>query len=128
MRSFNFCEELGSGIDRVIEMCELWQLPAPLFQKNDTEAITIITIYAPQSFKTMSKEDKIRATYLHTCLKAVQGEFMTNQTLRERFQISKDQYYKATRIIKSTLDVKLIKPNPKLIGRKEASYVPFWQY
>ena len=33
----------------------------------------------------MDKEDRIRACYLHACLRYVQRDFMTNTTLWERF-------------------------------------------
>jgi predicted HTH transcriptional regulator len=31
MRRFRICEERGSGIDKVVFLVELYQLPAPLF-------------------------------------------------------------------------------------------------
>lgn len=37
----------------------------------------------------MSKEDKIRVCYMHTCLKYVSNEHFTNASLRQRFGIEK---------------------------------------
>lgn len=34
MRRMNICEERGCGVDRAITQCELYQLPAPDFQKT----------------------------------------------------------------------------------------------
>ena len=34
MRRMNICEERGCGVDRTITQCELYQLPAPDFQKT----------------------------------------------------------------------------------------------
>lgn len=36
MRRMNFCEERGSGVDRAILQCEIYQLPAPLFTNEET--------------------------------------------------------------------------------------------
>jgi ATP-dependent DNA helicase RecG len=33
LRRFRICEERGSGIDKVVSEVELFQLPAPLFEK-----------------------------------------------------------------------------------------------
>jgi hypothetical protein len=33
MRRFRICEERGSGIDKVVQQVELFQLPAPLFER-----------------------------------------------------------------------------------------------
>lgn len=35
----------------------------------------------------MHKGDKIRACYLHCCLRYIQNDYMTNTSLRERFDI-----------------------------------------
>ncbi len=83
MRRINICEERGTGIDKVITECELFQLPAPKFQGE--ELFTRVYLYAHSKLRNMDKQDKIRATYQHCCLKYVFNEFMTNQSLRERF-------------------------------------------
>ena len=75
----------------------------------------------------MDKEDKIRATYLHSCLKIVSGENMTNQTLRERFGIEEKNYSMASRIISETIKSGLIKDyDPERSSKKHAKYIPFW--
>jgi len=87
MRRINICEERGSGIDKVITQIELFQLPAPEFIAGDNYTRAIL--YSPKSLRQMSKPDKIRACYQHACLKYVSGEYMTNQSLRERFNVDK---------------------------------------
>ena len=57
----------------------------------------------------MDKEDKIRACYLHACLKYVSGEHMTNQSLRNRFGIEEKNYSIASRIIAEGIKSGLIK-------------------
>ena len=75
----------------------------------------------------MDKNDKIRATYLHACLKYVQRESLTNSSLRERFGIQKENSAMVSRIIKDAVEEKVIKPvEQESESRKHARYVPFW--
>lgn len=122
MRRANICEERGSGIDKVIAESELYQLPAPEFieEANSTKVI----LYSPRSLRQMDKQGKIRACYQHACLKYVSGDFMTNQTLRERFNIDEKNYPIVSRIISDSVEARLIKSyDPENKSRK---YVPFW--
>lgn len=80
MRRINICEERGSGIDKVVTMAELFQLPAPDFLGED-EDFTKAILYAPKAFAKMNSEDRIRACYQHCVLKYVSNERMSNQTL-----------------------------------------------
>ena len=125
MRLLGFCEERGSGIDMVVSLCEAYQLPPPLF--SETENSTSTVIFAPKAFNQMDKKDRIRAAYFHACLKAVNGEFMTNSSLRERFKISKPNYPQVSRIIQDAIKADLIvfKDPASTVGRN-AKYVPFW--
>ena len=125
MRLMNICEERGSGIDKVIFYCELYQLPAPDFIAG-TDFLRA-TVYAPKTLREMDKRDKLRACYQHSALKYVKNEDMTNQSLRERFKINKSNYSIVSRIIKDTLSERLIKyADPKGSSKKYAKYIPFW--
>lgn len=125
MRRMGFCEEKGSGLDKVIFYNELYQLP-PINVITD-EIRTRVTIYSYKRLNDLDKKEKILACYQHACLKWVSNEKMTNQSLRERFQIESHNYSIASRIIRDSLESKLIKeedPNNK--SKKFASYIPFW--
>jgi predicted HTH transcriptional regulator len=125
MRRLNICEERGSGIDKVLFECEIYQLPAPKFIEG--ENYTRIILYAHKSLRQMDKEDKIRATYLHSCLKIVSGEYMTNQSLRDRFGIEEKNYSMASRIISEAIKAEMVKDyDPDSNSKKHAKYVPFW--
>jgi predicted HTH transcriptional regulator len=125
MRRLNICEERGSGIDKVIFQCELYQLPAPDFVTGDN--YTRVTLYSPKSGRQMGKQDKIRACYQHCCLKYVSGESMTNESLRQRFGIEDKNYPMASRILSDTIDDGLIKmSDPENKSKKHIRYVPFW--
>jgi ATP-dependent DNA helicase RecG len=125
MRRLNICEERGSGIDKVVFECEFNQLPAPEFIVGDN--YTRVILYSHKTLRQMDKHDKIRACYLHACLKYVSGEFMTNQSLRERFGIEEHNYSMVSRIISETINAGFIKDyDSENKSRKYAKYVPFW--
>ena len=125
MRRMNMCEERGSGIDKVVNQVELFQLPAPNFVLK--EHATVITLYAHRALKDMSKDDRTRACYQHACLKYVSNEVLTNASLRHRFEISEGNSAQASRIIAETVDAGLIKQsNPDNKSRKMMQYQPFW--
>lgn len=125
MRRVNICEERGSGIKKVINSCEVYQLPAPNFiaEANYMK----VTLYASMILTRMDNLDKIRACYQHCCLKYVSNEIMTNQSLRKRFGIEERNYATASRIISDTIKRKLVKyQDPLNKSRKYAKYIPFW--
>lgn len=125
MRRMNICEERGSGIDRVIYEAEPYQLPAPKFQGDPQR--TMVTVYGPQPFENMDREDRVRAYYQHCVLKLVLNERMTNQTLRERFGLAEKRAVVASQIISATIEAEMIKPDETVgASRKYARYLPFW--
>lgn len=71
MRRLGFCEEKGSGVDKVIFYNELYQLPA--INVTTTEKRTKVIMYS--------------SCYQHASLKYVSNEKMTNQSLRNRCHI-----------------------------------------
>lgn len=124
MRRMNFCEERGSGIDRALAQCEIYQLPAPEFLKD--EKYTKIVMFSPKTMRQMNKSDKIRACYQHCCLQYIAGEKMTNESFRGRLNISPKNHSIASRIISDTIGEKLIKLDDATKSRKYAKYVPIW--
>ena len=125
MRRMKICEEKGSGIDKVIFECELYQLPAPYFISTDVH--TKVILYAYKQLRDMDRGDKIRAIYQHACLKWVSNDFMTNQTLRERFRIEQKNYSMASRLIKEGLLEGVIKEaDVDSKSKKYAKYLPYW--
>lgn len=125
MRRMGYCEEKGSGLDKVIFYNELYQLP-PINVITD-ENRTRVTLYSYKKLNDLDKKEKIRACYQHACLKYVSNEKMSNQSLRERFQIEDQNAAIASRIIKDTFEAGMIKEDdPESKSRKHRSYVPFW--
>jgi len=124
MRRVGVCEERGSGIDKVVFQTEYYQLPAPLFET--TGEYTRAILFAYKELKDMDKEERIRACYLHACLRYVQRDYMTNTTLRSRFGIEDKNSATASRIIKETMQAEMIHPFDVSASRKFMKYVPWW--
>lgn len=125
MRRIGVCEERGSGIDKVVFETEFYQLPAPLFETIGEN--TRITLFAYRPYSNMDRKERVRATYLHACLRFVQRDYLTNTSLRDRFGIDKENSAMVSRVIKDALEDKVIKPaNPESGSRKLASYQPIW--
>ncbi|MDR0606226.1 MAG: putative DNA binding domain-containing protein [Bacteroidales bacterium] len=125
MRRMRFCEEKGSGMDKVIFQNELYQLPPTNIIVAEQQTRVIVYSYKP--LNDLSKKEKIRACYQHACLKYVSNEKMTNQTLRDRFKIEDQNAAIASRIIRDALSEKVIKEeDTENRSRKYASYLPYW--
>jgi predicted HTH transcriptional regulator len=124
MRRVGICEERGSGVDKVVFETEYYQLPAPLFET--VEGNTRAVLFAHRSLNDMDRTDKVRACYLHACLRFVERNPMTNSSLRERFGIQEKNSAIASRIIRDTIEDELIRPYDPNQGKKYAKYVPFW--
>jgi predicted HTH transcriptional regulator len=125
MRRASLCEEKGSGMDKVISNNEQYRLPA--IQILVGVVRTTVTIFSYQKLSEMSRKDKINACYQHCCLRYLQNEKMTNQSLRERFEIEEKNYSIVSRIIRETLDAGLIKEeDPDNKAKRYSKYLPFW--
>lgn len=124
MRRFGICEERGSGIDKVAIQVELFQLPAPLFEVP--EGFTRVTLFAHRSLSEMDKADRIRACYLHACLRYVTKQHMTNSSVRERFRIDEKNAARATRLINEAIDAGMIVPHDPDAANKLMRYLPYW--
>src|SRR3990167_1726605 len=124
MRRIRICEERGSGVDKIVFQTELFQLPAPIFET--TAEHTRATLFAHKTLNEMDKNDRTRACYLHACLKYVQRDYMTNTTLRQRFNIESKNSAIASRIIKETITAGLIRAYDITTSRKFMRYVPCW--
>lgn len=125
MRRLGICEEKSSGIDRVVEAAELYQLPAPDFHGGYQR--TFVKLFGPRPFDQMDRNDRVRACYQHCALRWVMRERMTNQSLRYRFHLGEDKATITSQVIAATIDAGLIKPDASVGGsRKFARYLPFW--
>lgn len=125
MRRLGICEEKGSGVDKVILAAEAFQLPAPDFRVSEKR--TSVLLYGHKDFEDMDRNDRVRATYQHSCLRYVMNEKMTNQSLRERFRLPEKKTESVSRAIRDTLTAGKIKlADPEQTSLRYRHYVPFW--
>ena len=124
MRRFGICEERGSGIDKVVSQVEAFQLPAPLFEAPGD--FTRATLFAQKDLSDMDKTERVRACYLHACLRYVMKQPMNNTSIRERFGISDKSAARASRILREALDAKAIVIRDLTVGAKSRTYLPYW--
>ncbi len=124
MRHLRMCEELGTGWDKIAISCELMQLPAPKIELFDGS--TKVTLYSQIPFTNIPAEEKLWACYIHACIKHVQGEQLTNSSLRERFGVEVSSSGSISRLIKEAVEFKLIKPVDPNTAPRYMKYVPAW--
>jgi len=125
MRRIGICEEKGSGIDKVVNAAEVYQLPAPDFRISDQHTKAIL--YAHKDFEDMDRKDRIRACYQHCALRYVMNQDMTNQTMRERFSLSAKRAESVSRIIRDSIKEKVIKlKDPSATSLRYRRYLPYW--
>jgi predicted HTH transcriptional regulator len=125
MRRLGLCEEKGSGIDKVVDAAEVFQLPAPDFRVSS--ARTTAVLFAHVDFDEMERGDRVRACYQHCCLRYVLNRPMTNASLRDRFKLGEGQHDVISRIIQGAVQAGLVKAaDPDSRSRKFARYIPCW--
>lgn len=124
MRRIGVCEERGSGFDKIIAQVELFQLPAP--EIDVFESHTKVTLFAYKEYADISKEERIWACYMHTCLKQVNREYVTNASLRERFRVEKKNSSMISRLLNETVERGLIKLVDENAGDRGKKYMPYW--
>ena len=124
MRRLRICEELGTGWDKIVISCEMLQLPAPKIELYEDS--TRVTLYSEMAFSSISIEDKLWACYLHACVKHVQGEQLTNSSLRERFGVKESSSGSISRLIKEAVELKLIRPLDPTTAPRYMKYIPAW--
>lgn len=125
MRRMGFCEEKGSGMDKVVAQVEVYQLPAVRIQVSELR--TSVTMEAYKTWGQMDKNERVQACYQHTCLKYVSNEETTNQSLRARFRIEDKNYPMISRLLKDTVEIGLIKEaNPEERSPRNRKYIPYW--
>lgn len=125
MFMLHICEKRGSGIDRAVAAIEEMVLPAVKFTKGEEH--TRVFLYPQKKLKDMTKQDKIDACYQHACLMYEEDMPINNQSVRERFELNKNQASVASRIIAETLEAGFIKPaDEETASKKYMTYIPFY--
>ena len=62
---------------------------------------------------------------MHACVKYIQGEFLTNSSLRERFGVADSSSASISRLIKDACEKNYIKKLEDT-APKHSKYIPIW--
>ena len=125
MHKCGICEERGSGYDKIIGATCAASIVAPRIEDQEG-TFTKVVLFSKMPFDTMTKDDRMRTCYMRACLASVNYEAISNQDIRQLFDIPSDDKYKASRIIKDTLTAGLIKPVDPNTAPRYMRYVPYW--
>lgn len=122
MRRMGLCEELGSGLVKIVSALEEHRLPGlELKMVDDTFRATL---FGPRSFAEMSRVERVRVCFQHACLMFHGGGLLTNASLRDRFGIEDKNAAQVSRVIRDALGEGAIRAaDPE---RPKAGYVPSW--
>ena len=104
--------------------CEMQVIAAPrieIFQDS-----TKVTLFSEMDFTNIPMEDKLWSCYLHACLMYIQGEALTNSSLRERFSVKESSAGSISRLIKEAVEMKRIKALDPDTARRYMKYIPIW--
>lgn len=125
-RKLRMCEEKGSGIDKVVDAIEAYQLPAPEFVSTFERTVAIV--HGQRPFDQMNRSDRLRACYQRATLRYVMhGEHMSNRSLRERFGLPEDKATLVSQVISAGIQERLIKADASTGESKRlARYLPHW--
>ena len=73
-----------------------------------------------------NNDDKIWSCYLHACLMYIQGDALTNTSLRDRFGLKDTSAGSISRLIKETVDKNRIKAIDPTTAKRYMRYIPIW--
>lgn len=124
MRRVGICEERGSGWDKVVSQTERFQLPAPSVEAGSH--YTRVVLFGHRPLSGMDRSERVRAIYLHACLKYVNREYVTNSSLRQRFGIEARNSARVSRLLAEAVRDGAIVPDDPTAARKQMRYVPWW--
>ena len=124
MRRFGICEERGSGIDKVVDAVEVYQLPAPRFERPGE--FTKATLYGPRKWSNMTSDDRLWACYLHASLRYQADLPVNNKSVRERFGLDPKQASQVSRLLGDAVKVGLLCVRDPSVGYKTRAYLPWW--
>lgn len=124
MRQMKMCEEAGSGWDKIVISCEMMNLPSP--KAVAYEESTKVSLFSLLPFSRISNENRLWACYWHACVKQVQEDQLTNNSLRKRFKLPESSAGVMSRLIKEAVEKKLIKPFDIEASKKFMRYIPIW--
>ena len=124
MRRFRYCEEAGSGWDKIVLGSEALHTPAPRIEIRP-ESMQV-TLFQPKAYKDMTPDERLQACYWHACVTYESNDYLTNASLRERFGIAPNNSAQVSRLIREAVEQGTIKPVNPDASPKFMQYKPSW--
>ena len=124
MRRMKLCEEAGTGWDKMVVACEMTCTCAPKVEQY--EDFTRVVLFNHVEYGKMPPEERLWSCYLHACIRYLDHEHLTNQSLRKRFGETEVSTYVISRLIKKVVEKGLIRCFDPEAALRSKSYVPFW--
>ena len=85
-------------------------------------------VIRPRPLVRLDTSDRVRAVYLHACLRYVNREYLTNTSVRERFGLDAHHAATASRLIKEAVAAGGIVPDDPAAAPRMRRYVPAWAH
>ena len=85
-----------------------------------------MSLFSHYEFSNIPLEDKLWAAYMHACVKYVEGDALTNSSLRERFGLNESSSGSVSRLLKEATIKKMIKPLDPTTAPRYMKYLPIW--
>ena len=98
---------------------------APLINNQENQ-FTKVVLFGKLPFDVIPKEEKIRTVYMQACLAYVNYGAISNIDVRNIFGLEEKESYKSSRLIKETVDAKLIKVVDETTAPRYMKYIPIW--
>jgi predicted HTH transcriptional regulator len=122
MRRMGICEEQGSGFDKAVGAIEAAELPPLDFRAEDEFTITIL--HTKKSYASFTTEERLNTCYQHAVMCWLNGNRLTNTSLRERFGIDASNASIMSRLTADARRKGLIKIAD--LDAPNSGYIPFW--
>ena len=107
-------------------MSEIPELSIVIPALGEAENLKLLLPELHKELKEMDKQERIRACYMHACLRYVTRKKMTNASLRERFGIESQNASEASRFLKEAIESGDILLQDASVGNRSRQYLPFW--
>jgi len=124
LRQLGVCDERGHGMDAVVAHIEAHQLPPYQCRLGSRHTSVVLSRY--KALNKLAPDERVQAVYQHCCLRFVSNQITNNESIRERFQIEKQNSAQASRLLREALEAGRIRPVNPDVGTKLMRYLPYW--
>ena len=123
--------ERGTGVtvdiyDDRIEVTNPGLPVLPPYQCRLGTRHTTVILAGYKALKNLAPDERSHAVYQHCCLRYVNSQTTSNESVRERFKIEKQNAATASRLLAEAVATTKIRPVDASAANKLMRYVPYW--